>query len=602
MTNTEALNHLARLAKGGKMAYHPGYEQTVEYAAELKAYFADVEIEKYIRRFARRESEDAFKQSLEITSPVGASLGNMLENPFAKVYRSNWQKVVIVKNDEDGKKAAEFERDTLAKFGRKGFFPYIFERLRFWNIYDPNCFVIVEFDDFDNQRQGAEPYPYEATASDVVDFRFLQNLLDFVCTRKEDERADGPTPARVERLTMYRPLQTVVLEQVTNSEARALGLSPNRAGVFTEPVQNGDSVLIGDKIYLARIPLPHNCQITPAIRAGYIDNPADNGQTVLSIFHPALPFAKILLKINREMQNAMALLAFPISIRHQEVCEEIGCTKGEMPDGSTCMACHGTGWKPRPTGVAEEYVLPLPDRPEDMFDVGKIITYSYPPPESIQLQIDQWKMAREEGVRSVFNSISSTKEQVAQTATYHAIDLQSVYDAIWPYGRHISECAETLSRVIGDFTKYPMAVAKPLIPTDLRFETTEQLFAELEALRRADGGSDAAAILQTRVMEGLLRDNPEALARWKVEDSLNPFRGLTESQVLEALNSGLIPESRKVFFVNRAEIFAELAIQYPDFYRFTTDKQRALIAEKVAEIQVSIEQKTPKIQLSAATV
>ena len=49
MTNNQALNKLFVLARDKEKAYHPGYEDTVEYTGELKAYFAGVEIEDYMR-------------------------------------------------------------------------------------------------------------------------------------------------------------------------------------------------------------------------------------------------------------------------------------------------------------------------------------------------------------------------------------------------------------------------------------------------------------------------------------------------------------------------------------------------------------------------
>jgi hypothetical protein len=597
MTNTQALNHLLNLARNGRAAYHPGYDWTVSYAKECKAFFADVGIDEFVRIFARRESPEAFKQSKEITSPVNGSLGSILERPFAKISRSNWTKVVTLPSDDDGAKAATFEREVLASFGKKGLFPYVFERLRYWNIYDPNCFVVVEFGGFDKAKQRAKPYPFEVTAEMAVDFQYDQAALNYLCCRQVQKRVDNGATVSLERLTMYRPEQTVVLQQLTDTEARQV--SARNDEPFAPNVADGDAVSFDGKTYVAIVPLPHKSKATPAVRAGYIDNPEDDGKTMLSIFHAALPFSRILLKINREMQNAFALLAFPLSIRHQEVCDEVGCSGGDLTDGTKCAVCRGTGYKQRPTTVAEEMVLPMPERPEDMLDVSKIITYSYPPVDAIRLQVELWDKMRDEGVRAVFNSVSSTKSELAQTATYHRIELESVYDTLWPYGKHISQVCAMLGSTIGDFTGFSGATALPVIPTDLRFETVADLFGELSALREAGGGSDAAAVIQARIMERMLRDDPVALSRWRVEDSLNPFRGLSEEQVSEALNSSLVPEEQKIYYVNRATILEQIVGERFDFYQLKPKEQRALIAAKVAEYKTRIAETVPRLSLPA---
>ena len=599
MTNSEALNFLLNIAIQGEAAYHKGYRRTVDYAADCKAYFGGVNIDEYLKPFTRRESTELFKQRKEITAHVQSSLGNMLQKPFAKIERSNWTKIVTLPGDKDGEKAKQFERETLAKFSAHGLFGYAFERLLYWNIYDPNCFAVVEFAPFNNEVRRAQPYPFEATADMVVDFQYTNTELDYLAVRQEQEKQDGENRKEVERFTLYQPVQTVVLQQLTDTEIKALpGGMPPVSKVFPTDVENGDVINAdNDRVFQAVIPKPHNLEKTPAARTGYIDSPEDDGATKLSIFDAGLPFAKKLLKINSEIDIVMALLAFPVSIRHAETCDATGCTGGNLPDGATCMACHGSGKKQRPTSAQEEIVLDLPDRAEDMLDVNKILTYTYPPTEAVRLQIEVWEKWMDRAVKAVFNSQMYTKAEVAQTAMYHGIELQSIYDTLYPYGRHISQVTAYLANCIGAFTGNKDAVAMPVIPSDLRFETVGDLFTELKSLRDAGGGNDAAAIIQTRIMERLLRDDPEGLLRWRIDDQFNPFRGMTEEQILEAMNSSLIPEQKKVFYVNRADIMTEILSEKPNFYRLARKEQKRIIDEKTAAIMAQLAAGMPTLNL-----
>ncbi len=602
MTNSEALNYLLKLATDGEKSYHAGYSRTVKYAKDCKAYIGGVGLDEYMRPFARRESEELFKQRKEITAQVQSALGNMLDKPVAKIERSNWTKVVTVANDnEDGAKARAFEANTLSKFGKNGLFGYVFDRLRYWNKYDPNAFVVVEFSDFDNRETKAQPYPFEVTADMAVDFRYMQDRLEYLAVRQvqEKEEKEG-AKKKVQRLTLYQPIQTLVLQQLTDTEAKAAGVSSATAKMFSPDVQDGDTVRDeSGNVYQAIIPLPHNSMKTPAIRAGYVDSPEDDGKTVLSIYDAALPFAKKLLKINSELDLVMALLAFPVSIRHEEVCDATGCNKGLLADNSTCLACHGTGYKPRPTSAQEEILLPLPDRNEDMLDVSKILTYTYPPTEAVKLQIEVWEKWMSRSFQAVYNSEMYTKDQVAQTAMFHGVQLQGIYDVLYPYGRHISRVAAYLGSVIGDFTAQPGATAMPLIPSDLRFETVEDSFAQLKSHRDAGGGNDGAAILQGRIMERLLRDDPEALRRWRVDDYFNPFSGMTEEQILEAMNSGLVPERKKVFYVNSKMIMDGILDTTPNFYTLARTTQKQLIEAATDALMRELEEQKPALNVGA---
>lgn len=554
-----------------------------------------------MRQFARRESQELFQQRKDITAHVQASLGSMLDKPFAKVERSNWTKVVSVGGDnEKGEKAQAFERETLSKFSQRGLFGYTFERLRYWNKYDPNCFVVAEFAPFDNRSSKAQPYPFEVTADMAVDFRYSNTDLEYLAVRQEQEKADKDgNKKKVERLTLYRPVQTVVLQQLTDEEIKRLPSKPTVSKMgFPPTVQNGDLVAVDStKVYEAVIPIPHNCPVTPAVRTGYVDSADDDGATKLSVFDSAMPFAKKLLKINSELDLVMALLAFPVSIRHEETCGETGCSHGKLPDGATCSACHGSGYKPRPTSAQEEILLPMPDRAEDMLDVSKILSYTYPPTEAVRLQMEVWREWFDRGFRAVFNSEMYSKPEQAQTAMFHGVQLQSIYDTLYPYGRHISQVCAYLARVIGHFTKTADAIAMPVIPTDLRFETVGDLFAELKSLRDAGGSSDAATIIEARIMGRLLRDDQEALKRWETENWFNPFAGMTEEQVLSAMQSGLVPERKKVFYANRQDIFAEIAAETPTFYKLARSEQKRLVDVKLDALLADIRGAQPRLNL-----
>ena len=590
MNNTQALNHLFNLAKKGPKAYHSGYADTVAYSNALKAYFAGVDINRYMKINARRENTELFEQRVDITAEVNSAFGMMLEKPFAKIQRSNWKEFVSVGNDNTGKAAIAFKKNILDKFGTKGLFPYTFERLRYWNIYDPNCFVVVEFKPFDSAVEQARPYPFEVTAEMAVDFRYMQADLLYLCCLQHMQKEDKGTEVEVKRFTMYRPQWSVGLQQLTSDEAQAalkLTMPPKLDAPFSGDVVDGDLVNIGGTIYRAIIPtVPHGYEKTPAVRTGYIDNPKDNGTTKLSIFHAALPYAKKIVKINSEVDLVSSLVASPIPMRYSDRCTARGCHGGVLTDNTECMVCHGTGKKKRPTSVQEEIELPFPDSKEDVVvGLTEMFAYIHFPPEGAALLISLLDKWLERGNLSVFGSELTTKSEVAQTARFHSRAEQGVNDALYPYGTHISAVCGELSRIIAAAAKVAGGFAKPIIPGNLRFETVFDLFDELKAARDAGASNDACAILQLRILEIMMQDDPEALKRARVDDRLNAFRGMTEAQIMVALNNPLVSDDKKFFYLNKSEVMEMILYDKPNFYELPAPDQRKIVSDKVKELR-----------------
>ena len=149
MDNIQAVNLLIETAHKGKATYHAGYADTVEYSKQCKAYFAGVGLDEYLKQFARRESAELFQQRKEITAHINRAIGASLTRPFQKVPRSNFTKVLAFDNDADGRRSQEFANGVLARFTAKGLDRYVFERVLYWSVFDPNCFIVVEFDSTD---------------------------------------------------------------------------------------------------------------------------------------------------------------------------------------------------------------------------------------------------------------------------------------------------------------------------------------------------------------------------------------------------------------------------------------------------------------------
>lgn len=596
MTNIEAASLLLSIGERGAAAYHPGYEWTVEYSRQCKAYFAGVGIDRYLKKFARRESPELFQQRKEITAHVNRSLGASLMRPFQKVPRSNFTKVLAFDNDTDGRRASEFDSQVLRGFFRGGLDKYVFDRVLYWGIFDPNAFVVVEFESTDGVTR-ARPYAFEVTSDMAVRYEYNRyGTLEYLVCRQASAVVDSNgLRQNIERLTLYQPLQTVVIQQLTDAQVKSLTFAPAQ-----QPAEDPTDQIVrtaNGKVYQIQIPLPHGFTQCPAVRCGYLENPEDNGATRVSAFDAALPYAKKIVKINSELDITTAFLAFPVSVRYQENCEAVGCVKGGLPDGTLCGTCNGTGYKPRPTSAAEEIVLSLPNNPDDMLDVTKLLHYSYPPTDAVKLQMELMATYLQQAKEAVFNSQMFTKQEVAQTATYHSIELQSVYDTLYPYAQNLAGVWSFVAYACKAFTGFDGAMNAALIfPQDFRFETAAELFSELKSAREAGAGKEVTDMISERIIGRMLIDDAERAVEVRAEMRINPFGGMNDAQIMQALASDLVPRWKKVLYANMKDIVMALEIRNPGFFRLPLIQQLQLARTEAEAIDQTIQQERPQTQ------
>jgi hypothetical protein len=600
---------LFRIASKGRTAYHKDYDRTVEYSRELKAMFGGVDLDSFLKKFARREDDDLFEQRKTITSHLQEAVTPALDRPFEKIGRSNFTRQLSAGTGAAAERTTAELEGTLRGFFAGGLEKYLFDQLRYFNTFDPNAFIAIEFAAFDNRKEKAKPYPFEIDSEAAVDFRVSSHgRLNYLVARQVADRPtkkDATTTKPVERLTIYAPNQTVVLQEKLSWELKEEGLAapinPTKA-IEADPV-NGEVLKIGDRFWTWVVPIPHKFGETPAFRTGFIPDPKTRKRTCLSIFNAALPWLRKLLKTNSEFDLVCALMAFPTKIVAEELCETPGCIGGEV-NGSKCNTCKGTGFKKLPTSAQEIIRIPFPATAQDAIDPSKLLAYTYPPVEIVTLQKETVGWFLENCARSVFNSQMFSRQETTQTATYHGIALTSVYDTLFPYAQHLSKVWPFAVRAIATFTGFnaDQIAANLLFPKEFRFESLEDLLAALDRATKAGASPDAVAIIQRRIMDVMLEDDREALRRWDVQRLFNPFEGMPEASVLAAIAGGLVTEDDKILFVNRRRIFAELSIEEVDFYKKPYPEQRKSVAAKVAQIRSEIAAQTAGALFGAGAV
>lgn len=556
------LEHLIKVIKGYR---HPNYQKHIKLSEEYEIFVTGEGLDKYLKQYAKREDAELFKQRKEITQHIVTAVVENILQPFDRVPRSKYQRVVTYENNND---TIVLEK-TLSKFyNNNSLEAYLSERLIALNAIDPNGFIVVEIpSDFDARSGGlVQPYPFEVFSDMALDYKYQDNKLQYLIVYTEFKLNDDNP--RAKKYTLYLPDSVLIIQETLEATM---------------------SLLIDNKYYEIIEPTPYNLGIVPAVQVGYKRQRAKQTNTYVSPFHAALPFLKKTLKINSEFDLSMANSAFPFSLRYATPCPAMGCNEGIKPDGKECETCKGTGIKQRPTSAMEEITVALPNRAEDIIDLDKLLVFKTPPIDILKFQDEQIEKLSEKAKQIVFNADIFSREQIAQTATSKNIQTENLYDVLYPFARNFAQqwefCTKTIAKYID---KDKGLIASMYFAKDLKIKTNAELLEDLKAANETGAGNEVRRTIQEDIMRNIYAEDNYQYLRYVTKEEYNPFSGMTNAEVIMALGSEFTTLYNKVLYTNLGNIFDDLEVDSimnnTNFYKLEKLKQRELVKAKVEAI------------------
>lgn len=194
-----------------------------------KAFVTGEGYEYMLQRFNLRESEEDFAQANRLAHQIIKPITSALMKPARKV--AGVRPVVDdIDYGRDNDIRSQQMRDAVKVFyGGLGVDGYLGTLIDKGDI-DPNAFVVLTFDPFDNRFETPTVYPILVPSSSVYDFRYLNGTLQYLwmafdiryVTKDAVVGADGKvTPAETApglRYVLYLPDAHIVFEQVDKSK------------------------------------------------------------------------------------------------------------------------------------------------------------------------------------------------------------------------------------------------------------------------------------------------------------------------------------------------------------------------------------------------
>lgn len=552
---------------------HQWYDYVVERTKKWKAIVSGAGLDGYMEQFNPRETTEMFEQRKRITQQITSAVCKNVRDIEYKVPRSNSiQKVVSVTNE--AQKTA-FDEILNSFWGDSTLNDYMDLRWVELNDTDPNSFIVTEWQPFEEDEY-AQPYPYEIHAENAIMYEYDNNVLQYLIELKQD--GDEKT------FTGYFTNFSIRLEQMSVediTEAK-ITLTDGQETEYLELHEDGTAtvqrvVRIKDDYYEIYEPDPHGLGYVPAYQPGYVRDLATDGATFLPPWWAAESVLMNLVKSKSELDLTIALHVFPQKIEYAPRCSNQGCNAGIMPDGATCKVCKGTGYITHTT--AQDVIrVTMPKHKEEMMDLENMVYYVYPPIDLVQFMDTYVDKLSQRAMQFVFNSEIYSRESVAETATGKEIDMQAVYDTLYPMAKAMSRDWEFMVETIGDITGIEVT-ASFTFSKDFKLKSLDGYYADLRMM--ADASSFVKANIEDDIARITFADNPEGLNKYFTQKYFYPFTGDAPETISLKMATNFVPKFYKTLYSAYGFIFDEIEREDPAFYTYTRQKQWAIIEAKV---------------------
>ena len=604
MDFTEKLTKFKKKKSSNKK--HADYQRTVDLAKEYKAHVSGVGIDEYLKRFAKREDEEMFEQRKRLTNSISQSVASSLQKPFYKVARNkNVKKKFTLKGD---KNREEIVQNMISGFygtnelNTKGLDFWLKNRFIELTFTDPNAFVVIEWE-AKPENVPLEPYPYEVNSIDAYDYTYKHGVLNELFTRQSETiiylDKDGAEKEKVvDAFTLYEIGSSLKVVEYCPKyfEAKGIVIDETRQVTFVE-----------NEIHFIATYNETNLDFIPAFRVGYIRDTATDGRTFVNPFESAMPYFRKALKAVSELDLSITLHTFPQKLQYVTKCKGKGtkkCNNGMVSGTQTvCGECKGSGLQIHTSGQDAIY-FPLPDTPDEMFDLDKILVYKQPPIDLIKFQDEYVRNLKKDAHLSVYNSNMFLAEdpQFAKTATEVNTNTQGIFDTLFPYTEKFSEVWKTAVKVFvrlsGFLTDFELI---HIFPTDLEIKTVAVLMAELKLANE----SEAPSYFRDAILEEIANQVYEGdeLGREKhfTRHKFFPFSGKTETEIQFLMASPYVSNFTKVLYANFEAIFTDIEKAVPNFYKLNYNLQWEKLNEFVKPYLEEINSQNEPLRIDFGT-
>ena len=181
----------------------------------------------------------------------------------------------------------------------------------------------------------------------------------------------------------------------------------------------------------------------------------------------------------------------------------------------------------------------------------------------------------------VYNSEIYSREAIAETATGRNIDMQAVYDTLYPLVKAMAKDWEFMVETIADITDIEIPTVSFTFGKDFKLKSIDGYYADLSLANTAGASSYIKGAIEDDIARITYAEDDQAQAKYFTLKAFQPFPGDTPESIALKMSQAYVPEFYKVLYSTFGFIFDELERETPGYYMLNRAKQWELLKAKV---------------------
>jgi len=579
--------------------HHKDYERVVKLARKYEILITGENTGELLKKYASRESEEAFKQRVELTSSITPAVSDSLIKPFQRASRTDKiKKHFDFKNKRKNQMIREMESSFYSGEANKvsNLDYWLKQRFLELSFTNPNAWIVLEWDKVE-QNETPTPYPVEVYEDEAINFKYKKGSLEWLLVKKDIQIQTITKDKKIkntkgEKYIWYGKEITLVFDETDDEIIKSgkIEIDPNYQ-ILQE---------IGGKQYLLSV-LEHRTGEVPAFRIGYKTDLKTKSKTYVNPFHSAMPYFDKSIKAVSEFDLTMTHHTFPQKLVYLDKCSghlKEGCTSGVNHKGGVCQSCKGSGLMVHKS-AQDVIALKKPATKEEMIPLDDLIAYKSPPIELVKFQKEYIESLEVSCHKAVYNSTFFVQAEIGKTATEADFNMQSIYDAIEPYTEKYSEVWKSIINIFSKIIAVPETDNFSLyhvFPANLNIKSLGTLLSDLEKAKDSGAPSFLIDALNKEIAEIVYMGDDDELKRYEMKRAFYPFNGKSPDEIAMLISSDFVSKDTKILYSNFDQIFNDLEKEIGKHFIYLSHaKQWEYVQAKIVAIAKEIEEEEPVI-------
>lgn len=574
---------------------HKFYDRVCKLARKYEILITGEDTGELLKKYATRETEEAFKQRIELTSSITPAISDSLIKPFQRASRTD----KIKKNfDFKNKRKNQMIREMVNSFNSgesnkvSDLDYWLKQRFLELSFTNPNAWIVLEWDKAE-PNQTPTPYPVEVYEDEALNFKFKKGNLQWLLVQKEvavKTIKDGLVKSKKgEKYIWYGKQVTIVCDELDDEFLKSGKL---------EILDNQEVKDLLGKRYLITI-LEHKTGEVPAFRIGYKTDLKTKSKTFVNPFHSAMCWFDKSIKAVSEFDLTMTHHTFPQKLVYLDKCsgfQKEGCTSGINHKGNTCKSCKGTGLMVHKS-AQDVIALKKPATKEEMIPLDDLIAYKSPPIDLVRFQKEFVDSLEISCHKAVYNSTFFVQAEIGKTATEADFNMQSIYDAIEPYTEKYSEVWKSIINLFSKIVAVPQTDNYTLyhvFPANLNIKSLGALLSDLEKANESGAPSFLIDSINKEIADVVYMGDDDELKRFETKRAFYPFNGKSPDEIAMLMTSEFVSQDTKILYSNFDQIFNDIEKEVGKHFIYLSHaKQWEYIQAKIVAINDEIKSGEP---------